>query len=117
MQKLLIILFLGFCVFKGYQQFGPVSKVEPLLAEPYVVVYGRSSCGWTQSLLKKLAKTEANVHYFVVDERPVADSLHSRMAQAGIDTKRYNLPVVDVNGALSVRPEFNDVITDYRAQL
>ena len=32
-----------FRLVKGWQQFGPVSKLEPLLAEPYVAVYGRSS--------------------------------------------------------------------------
>lgn len=117
MQKLLLVLFFGFCIVKGWQQFGPVSSVEPLLAEPYVAVYGRSSCGWTQSLLKKLSQTNANVHYFVVDERDVADSLHKRMEQAGLDISRYNLPVVDINGHLSIRPEFSDLLSDYQASI
>ena len=94
-----------------------MSQLEPLFAEPYVAVYGRSSCGWTQSLLKKLADTNTNVHYFVVDERPVADSLHSRMEEAGIDTRRYNLPVVDINGELSIRPKLNAVLSNYQASL
>ena len=109
MKKLLLLVFIGFCLAKGWQDFGPTSKVEPLFAQSYVAVYGRDSCGYTKSMVKNLQQSQVSYRYFNVDDKVVADQLHSRMRQAGISTKRYNLPVVDVNGDLSVRPKFGQV--------
>jgi len=104
-----LLVFIGFCLVKGWQDFGPTSKVEPLLNESYVAVYGRDSCSFTKRMVKNLQQSQVNYRYFNVDDKIIADQLHSRMKQAGIPTKRYNLPVVDVNGDLSVRPKFSHV--------
>jgi hypothetical protein len=60
-------------------------------------------------MVKDLQQSQVNYRYFNVDDNLVAEQLHQRMQQAGISTKRYNLPVVDVNGDLSVRPKFSQV--------
>jgi glutaredoxin len=109
MKILVILALLGFCLVKGWQDFGPKSKVEPLFTGSYVAVYGRDSCGFTKRMLKNLQQSQVNYRYFNVDDEMAADQLHSRMQQAGIPTKRYNLPVVDVNGDLSVRPKYSQV--------
>jgi len=109
MKKLFVLVLLGFCLVKGWQDFGPKSKLEPLFSERYVAVYGRDSCGFTNRMVKSLQQSQVNYRYFNVDDKVVANQLHSRMEQAGISTKHYNLPVVDVNGDLSVRPQYNQV--------
>ncbi|MCW8865527.1 MAG: glutaredoxin [Colwellia sp.] len=113
MKNILLFAFLGFCLVKAWQDFGPVSKVEPLFTESYVAVYGRDSCGFTMRMVKKLQQSQVNYRYFNVDDKIIADQLHSRMEQAGIPTKRYKLPVVDVNGDLSVRPKFSQVMKQW----
>lgn len=58
-----------------------------------------------------------NYQYFVVDQPSVANLLHSRMEASGISTARYNLPVIDVNGDLMVRPELDTVMALYKDKL
>jgi len=111
MKNILLLVFIVFCVVKGWQEFGPKTKLEPLLNESYVAVYGRNSCGYTTRMVKNLQQSQVNYRYFNIDDKSIETQLHSRMEQAGISTKRYNFPVVDVNGDLSVRPKFKTVFT------
>jgi len=113
MKRLIILIVCGFGVFQAWEKYGTSSNFEPILNEPYVAVYGRNSCGWTKKMLKNLESSNINYRYFEVDRKIVADSLHKRMEHAGISTRRYNLPVVDVNGSLNVRPKFRKVSNDY----
>ncbi len=83
---------------------------KPLFEEPYVAVYGRNSCGFTQNTLRNLKQSNISYRYFSVDSAKVADELHPRMQQSGLDIRRYNLPVVDVNGKLRIRPSNSDII-------
>lgn len=112
MKKLFIYVFMAFLVFKGYEAYN-LSSIEPLYTTPYVVVYGRNTCGFTQQLLKSLRGEKITYHYFIVDDKQVADRLHQRMTASGISTRRYNLPVVDVNGKIYVRPTLEKVLDTY----
>lgn len=114
------ILFLIVLLAAGYQawlRFALTPTVEPLQARSYIAVYGRDSCGWTQRALRELESTRANYQYFIVDEKSVADLLHSRMQASGISTARYDLPVIDVNGQLMVRPDLDVVLGRYKDKL
>lgn len=113
MKKLFIYACFGFALFKGWEKLSAPDYVEPLLEEPYVAVYGRGTCGFTSQMISNLKGSDINYKYFVVDESDVADVLHSRMEKLGVSTRRYLLPVVDVNGKLFVRPSFNEVIDEY----
>ena len=111
-------LMLAAVIFGSIQLLEKVgSQNVPLYDEPYVAVYGRNSCGFTKNMLSKLKASGVNFHYFIVDDQNTANDLHSRMEAAGISTRRYNLPVVDTNGAIQVRPEFQDVLAMYNTGL
>ncbi|MGH1370522.1 MAG: glutaredoxin family protein [Cellvibrionaceae bacterium] len=90
------------------------SAPQPLFTEPYVAVYGRDSCSFTQNTLRKLEQKNIKHQYFVVDSRKVADELHLRMQQSGLDTRRYDLPVVDISGQLIIRPSSEQIAQLYR---
>lgn len=113
MKNLLLIAFIAFFAFKAWEYFGQGSSVEPLLSEPYVAVYGRTTCGYTNRILKDLERSDVNLKFYSVDDKAIADVLHTRMNQSGISTRRYNLPVVDVDGDISVRPEVDEVLSAY----
>lgn len=117
MKNLIILALLIFAGYQAWERFAPKDKIAPLESSSYIAVYGRDSCGWTQRTLKELARNGVNYRYFVVDEPRVADLLHSRMNASGISTRRYNLPVVDVNGSLMVRPDVEVAIQQYREKL
>lgn len=112
MSRLVLIVALAIGMHQLWQ-WHESSRPMPERASPYVVVYGRDSCGYTSQLRRYLTERGIPYEYRVVDDRSVADPLHERMERAGISTRRYNLPVVDVSGVLSVRPEPDGVVRDY----
>lgn len=114
MKNILLLAFLVFCFVKGWQDFGPTNAVKPLFNQSYVAVYGRDSCGFTKRMVKNLQQSQVHYYYFNIDDKSIETQLHNRMEQAGISTKHYNLPVVDVNGDLAVRPKFNTVFTQVK---
>ena len=64
MKKIIILLFLGVAGFQLWKKYGPpIDPVEPLYDKPYVVVYGRNSCGWTQQTLKELKRSGVPFEY------------------------------------------------------
>ena len=101
------ILYWAIVIFAGYQAYQKIIGPEPLprlSGAPYVVVYGRDSCSVTRGMREDLTAHGTPFLYEVVDEPAVANELHARMQAQGLNIRRYNLPVVDVNGVLSVRP-------------
>lgn len=111
MRNLIILVILAVTAFQVWDKLG--HSVAPKFDGPYVAVYGRDSCGFTKRMLADLDSSGITYHYFSVDEKNIADDLHARMEGSGISTRRYNLPVVDVSGEISVRPKSKDVLDEY----
>lgn len=120
MAKLLLIVLLiyGGVVFFDKRASPEVSvAADALVIEDnasYVAVYGRESCGFTRQMLSTLKQAGMEYRFYSVDDRKVSDSLHARMQQKGLDTSHYLLPVVEVSGHMSIRPEFAQVSSRYR---
>ncbi len=102
---LLLVLALG----SVYMAWGKYQEYQSMLAAqsagPYIVVYGRDSCGFTAELRQYLQSRGQAFQYYSVDDAAAADTLHARMEAQGLSTRRYLLPMVDVNGLLIERPE------------
>ena len=96
----------------GYIQ---TKLVKPLYEHPYLVVYGRDSCGYTRNTIKKLSEAGIKFEYMNVNDRSVTDSLNLRMESMGIDTRYYFLPVVDLNNSISIRPDNRQLIESAKA--
>lgn len=112
-------LVLGLVVLLGlYQAWGKLGPRNEVLAHvpgsPYLVVYGRDSCGYTGQMRTELARQGMAFSYRQVDNGAVADELHDKMHQLGLNTAYYELPVVEVNGHLLVRPELDRLLQVYR---
>jgi len=117
MKKPILLALLVLATLQVWETFKPsASAPQPLLETPYVVVYGRNSCNITQNMLRTLKNNSINYHYYVVDKPDIAQSLHSRMQTAGLDTSHYNLPVVDVSGKIMIRPAADRVMALRRSQ-
>lgn len=102
------IFYLAIVIFAGVQAYQKMAGPPPLVnvsAQPYVVVYGRDSCSITRSMREALTEQGTPFRYKAVDDPVVADELHKRMQSQGLNTRRYLLPVVDVNGQLAIRPK------------
>ncbi len=86
---------------------------EPLRDSPYVTVYGRDACGITKRMLADLGRAGIPYTYKIVDDPAVKKELHPRMKTARLNTRRYGLPVVDVNGEMMMRPKSEVVAQKY----
>ncbi len=64
-------------------------------------------------MLADLNSAGVDYHYFHIDDKAIAKDLHARMQASNISTRRYNLPVVDVSGEISVRPKSTNVLKTY----
>lgn len=115
MRQLLIALIIIVLGYKAIQEWRQSKGPGPLLDTPYVIVYGRESCGYTQAMREQLAQARVPFKFQSVDDAAVADVLHARMQASGMDISYYNLPVVDVSGRLSIRPDSVQVVQDYSA--
>lgn len=114
MNRLLLCLIVLAGLYQGWQKFRPHDSVlEYTRGSPYVVVYGRDSCGFTGQMRAALAGQGMIFSYRSVDDGAVADGLHQKMESVGISTRRYDLPVVEVNGRLLVRPDIAQVVRIY----
>lgn len=110
---LLIALLAGIgCAACG--KVGMTAGPGPLREPPYVVVYGRDTCGITTRTLSALDRAGVPYEYKRVDAPAVRDELIPRMQAAGLDTRRYGLPVVDVNAEMIIRPKPDVVAAKYR---
>ncbi len=115
--KLLFLIALAGVV--AYAIFGNVAALvtggpEPLHDSSYVVVYGRDTCGITSRMLAGLDNSGIPYEYKRVDEPQVANELHPRMEAAGLSTRRYGLPVIDVNSEMIIRPDPSTVAEKYQ---
>ncbi len=114
MKNVVLLLLVGVGLFKGYQHY-KMASVPPLHETPYVAVYGRDTCGFTQATLARLDEAGVVYEYFDVDDPSVASVLHERMRGQGVSTRRYLLPVVDVNNEIEVRPDNDDLVGEAKA--
>lgn len=116
MRNLILLLALCGGGYKAWEHFSRESNA-PLHAEPYLAVYGRDACGYTQATLRDLRQAGIRYQYHSVDEPAVADLLHRRMQNAGLEVRRYLLPVVDLNNRITVHPDNDELVAQARQSL
>ncbi len=61
-------------------------------------------------MLAYMAKNGIDYTYLDIDEKAISSNLHKRMKSQKISTRRYNLPVLDFSGELSVRPDKTKIL-------
>ena len=114
LNKLLLAVMIGL---GGYTAWGSYRQqlfpLKPLYQKPYIVVYGRESCGYCQAMRKGLEAKSIPYVWKILDEEPGRSEVFARMKEAGVETGSFLLPVVDVNAEILVHPESPEVIVKY----
>jgi len=65
-------------------------------------------------MMSVLDRAGVSYTYEIIDNKAVAAALEKRMRASGMETKSYNLPVVDVDGRIFVRPDPVEVVNMYK---
>ena len=116
MKKLMILLLILGAGYIGYRNFagGGSGQLEPLYETPYIVVYGRTTCGWTQKCLRELKAENIDVIFENIDKPEVQGEIFPRIDAAGIDHNRISIPIIDVNGHILIGYEREKILNLYR---
>jgi glutaredoxin len=120
MGKLLLFVVLGVCAMGGwryYQQHAAQADEGVVLPEAKgrVVVYGRDTCSYTRRALAFLTDNGVPHAYVDIDAPGVNDAFLVKFRNASFMGKGgYYLPVVDINGHASARPDLAGLLTDFR---
>ena len=111
--RILFFLLVVGGVFLGNASFANSNSLKALYANPYLIVYGRDSCPFTQAMRKSLDFEGIKYQYKIIDKPNVRDKIFSRMKARSLPTKDFTLPVVDVSNKIFVHPEPATVIDYY----
>jgi arsenate reductase-like glutaredoxin family protein len=116
MKNLVAVLAIVGLGYLGYQMFfsGGESKVEALYEMPYVVVYGRTTCSWTQKCLRELKEQNIDVIFENIDKLDIQQEIFPRIDAAGHNRNRISIPIVDVNGNILIGYEPEKILKYYR---
>lgn len=116
MKNLLVVLIVVGMGYLGYQQFiakGEI-KIDALYELPYVVVYGKTTCGWTQKCLRELKEQNIDVIFENIDKHEVQMEIFPRIDAAGHKRNRISIPIVDVNGHILIGYEPDKILALYQ---
>ncbi|NZA25820.1 hypothetical protein H0E84_05445 [Luteimonas sp. SJ-92] len=80
-----------------------------------VVVYGRDNCGYTRRTLASLRASNVPVTYVDIDYPDASGFFHDKFDGTSLAGERgYALPVVEVAGRASMRPDPEIVARQFR---
>lgn len=96
-------------------QASPLAVTDPASAHA-VTVYGRDNCAYTRNTLAALRSGNVPVRYVNIDYADASDAFHKKYDGTGLAGSRgYALPVVEVAGRASMRPDPDAVMRQFRS--
>jgi len=111
MKKILVIgLCLGMMGCAAHGQFRPAG---PVSGTPYLTVYGTETCSGCKGFRRALDKKDIPYTFKNIRDEAMRYEMYSRMEVAGLNTRNYLIPVVDVNGELAAFPSVDDTLERY----
>ncbi len=116
MKKLIFFLIVVYAGYFGYQKFvtDSTTNIDPLYELPYIVVYGTTTCGWTQKCLQELKEKDIDVIFENIDKHEVKMEIFPRMDAAGHKRNQISIPIVDVNGNILIGYEPEKILELYQ---
>ena len=93
---------------------GP-KRLEALYEMPYIIVYGRVTCGRCVSFKNRLDKKGIDYISEKIDDSEVRKVLFERMKASGHTSNSFGLPVVDVNGLIYTNPDFEKIMDKFNS--
>jgi arsenate reductase-like glutaredoxin family protein len=116
MKNLLVVLVVVGLGYFGYQKFiaEGETKLDALYEMPYIIVYGKTTCGWTQKCLRELKEQNIDVIFENIDKQEIQKEIFPRIDAAGHKRNRISIPIIDVNGHILIGYEPEKILTLYQ---
>lgn len=115
LNKVLLAIMLGVGGYSAWGQYHQrLFPLSPLYQKPYIVLYGRETCGNCAAMRKDLESRSIPYVWKIIDSEPGRAEVFSRMKQAKLETGNFMLPVVDVNAEMLVHPDPATVVAKFR---
>ncbi len=115
LKKLILLLLLigaGYYGFHHYQA-SQSGALEPMFELPYVIVYGKTNCSWTQKCMQELRAEGIDPIFENIDEPDVKKEAFERVEAAGYPRNQVVIPIVDVNGHIVVAYQAEKIFAFY----
>lgn len=121
-RNFVLILLVCLGLFGAWQHFRDKSRqnaevgaaISPS-ADGAVLVYGRDNCSYTQKTLAYLRSSKIPVTYVDIDYADASRAFHEKFDSTDLaDDRGYALPIVEVAGRASMRPDPGDVVLQFR---
>ncbi|WP_434777201.1 hypothetical protein [Neisseria sp. Ec49-e6-T10] len=88
-------------------------KINSANNDPYMIVYGKDSCGLTRRMIDQLNHKNIPYVYKSTDIRQYSNEMYNKMRLARLNTSSFMLPVVEVNRYMLVSPDAPKVLQLY----
>lgn len=85
--------------------------------KPYIDFYGQGDYHrGTEVMIQRLHAANIPYKYFHVESDSDKKKLAKKLEKAGLDSKNYTLPIMNVNGNFFINPNPSKVIADYKSE-
>jgi len=107
MKNIFILVIVGIIGYFVWNSFSDSKRqLEPITQLPYIYYYSHSNTGLIPDILtNQLEVMQIKYVYKNIKKEENLKELMRRMEDAGMSTKRFDTPIVDVNGYLIKSPE------------
>ncbi len=122
MIRLLIFTLALYTAYFAYMKYAPDEKTPDETAQqtsaaasPYIIVYGRKTCGNTTRMMRQLDRAGVGYAFRDIDNGEQNATLNKRMREAGHNTRSYMLPVIEIANKFYINPFPEEVLRTYRS--
>ena len=122
MSKAFVVLVLALAAFGAWRHFGNASaqaaSADEVAVLPdgkgTVMVFGRDGCGYTTRTLAFLKENNVPTTYIDIDDPAMQAAFQDRFRESSVNQGGYHLPIVEINGHASSRPDPSGLLSDFR---
>lgn len=122
MIRLLLFTLLIYTAYFAYMKYAPDAETQTdaptqsvRATTPYIIVYGRKTCGNTTRMMRELDRAGVGYAFRDIDSGQQNETLNKKMREAGLNTRSYMLPVVEIADKFYINPFAEEVLRTYRS--
>ena len=114
----LVLVLAGFGAWRHFSASSAEAATEEVAVLPdgkgTVMVFGRDGCAHTTRTLAFLRENAVPTTYIDIDDPAMQAAFQDRFRNTPVNQGGYRLPIVEINGHPSARPDPSGLLSDFR---